>query len=80
MLEYLNIPYVDRMYEMGDGPEFDKSQWQSVQDVLGFGGFAGSLPYMIDGDTKLSGQDKIMKYIATTYSVDLLGYTPETEQ
>ena len=77
MVEYLNIPYVDKMYEMGDGPEFDKSKWTSVQSVLGFNDFSGSLPYLIDGDTKLSGQDKIMRYLASTYSVDLLGYTPE---
>ena len=36
LLEYIGKPYIDKMYEMGDAPNFDKTKWTSVRNILGF--------------------------------------------
>lgn len=54
LLEYTSLSYVDRMYEMGDGPEYDKTCWTSVKDLLGFSSFS-NFPYLIDGTARITG-------------------------
>ena len=64
-LVYLDVPFEDVMYELGDGPDFDNSCWASVKPTLGMD--FPNLPYMIDGDFKLTETPAIMKYIAQKY-------------
>jgi len=59
------------MYEVGDGPDFDRSSWTNVKDTLGLD--FPNLPYLIDGNCKLTETKAIMKYVAKKYKPDLLG-------
>ena len=74
LMVYLNVEYEDVVYEQGDGPDFDRSQWTNVKDSLGLQ--FPNLPYMIDGNVKLSETYSIMKYIASKHGPELLGRDP----
>ena len=52
MFHYLNVNFEDRLYECGDTPDFDKSCWFDVKETLGF--TYPNLPYLIDGETKIT--------------------------
>lgn len=75
LLEYTEHPYSDVMYEQGDSPNFSVECWTSVKNTLGLD--FPSIPYLIDGDTKLTDPYAIMLYLATAYAPELLGKTPE---
>ena len=51
-LAYLGVDYDVKYYECGDGPEFDRSCWFDVKPTLGYD--FPNLPYMQDGETKIS--------------------------
>eukprot|EP00296_Roombia_truncata_P008428 JP446910.1.p1 GENE.JP446910.1~~JP446910.1.p1 ORF type:complete len:215 (+),score=56.45 JP446910.1:39-683(+) len=61
MLEYAGIPFEDKMYEQGDGPEFSCASWLDVKPTLGLD--FPNLPYLIDGDIKISQSGAIFRYI-----------------
>ena len=65
VLEYLGVPYNAVHYEQTDGPEFSKDAWFSVKFTLGFD--FPNLPYLIDGDLKISESNAIYRYIANKY-------------
>ena len=71
MFYYLNIDFEDKLYECGDAPDFDKSCWFDVKETLGLE--YPNLPYLIDGETKLTETVAIMQYIARKYQPALLG-------
>ena len=71
LMVYLGVDYEDVVYEQGEGPEFDRSAWTNVRDTLGLQ--FPNLPYMIDGNVKLTETYSIMKYIASKYGPQLLG-------
>ena len=71
MFAYCNVDFEDKMYEVGDGPDFDRSSWLDVKQTLGFE--YPNLPYLIDGKVKLTETVAIMKYIAKKYKPELLG-------
>ncbi|XP_009584346.1 PREDICTED: glutathione S-transferase Mu 3-like, partial [Fulmarus glacialis] len=54
LLEYTETPYEDKLYSCGEAPDYDKSQW---------------LPYFIDGTTKLTQSNAIMRYIARKHKM-----------
>ena len=58
MFYYLNIDFEDTLYEAGDAPDFDKSCWTDVKETLGLE--YPNLPYLIDGETKLTETVAIM--------------------
>ena len=58
MFYYLNVDFEDTLYEAGDGPEFDISCWVDVKYTLGLE--FPNLPYLIDGETKLTETVAIM--------------------
>ena len=35
MLGYVNVEFVDKIYEMGDGPEFNRDDWLNKKFQLG---------------------------------------------
>lgn len=74
---YLGIDYDEHQYEQGDGPQYDRSQWLSVKDTLGLD--FTNLPYLIDGEYRITEPNAIMKYIASKYGPELLGRDPAEE-
>ena len=52
MFAYLNVEFEDKMYDCGDAPDYDRSSWTSVKETLGID--YPNLPYLIDGNTKIS--------------------------
>ena len=67
------VEFEDRMYELGDGPTFDRSCWFNVKESFGLD--FPNLPYLIDGDVKLPQSNAIMRYLARKFN--LLGDTEE---
>lgn len=75
LLEYIEHPYQDCLYEQGDAPNFSIECWTSVKNTLGLD--FPNIPYIIDDDTKLTDCYAIMIYLSTKYAPELLGQTPE---
>lgn len=71
MFAYCEVAFEDKMYDVGPGPDFDRSDWLNVKQTLGFE--YPNLPYLIDGQTKITETAAIMKYIARKYKPELLG-------
>lgn len=46
MLEYIEHPYEDVMYEQGDAPEYSIESWVKVKNTLGLD--FPNMPYLID--------------------------------
>jgi glutathione S-transferase len=70
-LEYLAVPYTDVHYEQGDAPEYSRECWLSVKPTLGLD--FPNLPYLIDGDLKITESHAMIRYIANKYGGD--GFT-----
>ena len=75
MMVHLGVEYTDTLYEQGEAPDFDRSCWLSVKPTIGCD--FPNLPYLIDGDYKLSESGAIMKYIAAKHDKNLLGRNPQ---
>ena len=73
-MTYLGVDFDEHQYEQGDAPDYDRSAWLSVKETLGL--TFPNLPYFIDGETKLTETNAIMKYIAAKHGPELLGETP----
>uniref|UniRef100_A0A4X2L813 glutathione transferase n=1 Tax=Vombatus ursinus TaxID=29139 RepID=A0A4X2L813_VOMUR len=61
LLEYTGANYEEKVYHFGDAPDFDKSQWLDVKFSLGLD--FPNLPYLIDGDHKITQSSAILRYI-----------------
>jgi len=75
MFEYLEIDYVNKIYPVGDAPSYDKKEWWKDKKDLGFD--FPNLPYLIDGEMKLTESWAIMKYLGRKHG--LYPKTPEDE-
>ena len=75
LCEHAGIKYNTVEYEQGDGPEFSRAAWMDVKFTLGLD--FPNLPYLIDGDIKLTETYAIMKYLADKYKPELLGANPQ---
>jgi len=73
LLEYIEHPYEDVMYEQGDAPSYSIECWTSVKNELGLA--FPNMPYMVDGETKLTDTIAIMVYLCHKYAPELLGNT-----
>lgn len=62
MLNYADVDYENVMYECGDAPDFDRSDWLNVKFTLGLD--FPNLPYLIDGDVKLTQSISILHYLS----------------
>ncbi|XP_033008359.1 glutathione S-transferase Mu 1-like isoform X3 [Lacerta agilis] len=67
LLEYTGTPYEDKQYVFGDAPDFDASQWTNVKETLGLD--FPNLPYLIDGETKITQSNAIIRYIARKHKM-----------
>jgi glutathione S-transferase len=52
LLWHLNIDFENKMYDVGPAPDYDKSGW--LADKFSLGLQFPNLPYLIDGDIKLT--------------------------
>ena len=79
-LEVSKIPYVETLYVQkgsSHNPPFDKSCWFDVKEKLGMS--FPNLPYLFDGDLKLSQSQAILRHVARlSPSLELLGSTPSS--
>ncbi len=65
MLEYLGVPYAENHYEQGDAPDFSRDSWLSVKPTMPLD--FPNLPYLMDGDVKITESHAMMRYIANKY-------------
>lgn len=71
LLEYTGEKYVDKKFECGPAPDYDKSCWFDIKEKLNLD--FPNLPYLIDGDMRITQSNAILRYIARKH--DLLGKT-----
>ncbi|XP_065505327.1 glutathione S-transferase 2-like [Caloenas nicobarica] len=76
LLEYTGTPYEERQYRPGPAPDFDWSDWIKEKEKLGLD--FPNLPYLIDGNTKLTQSSAILRYIARKHN--MCGETEEERQ
>ncbi|XP_075706771.1 glutathione S-transferase Mu 4-like [Rhinoderma darwinii] len=67
LLEYTGTPYEEKRYVTGDGPNYDKSRWLDEKEKLGLD--FPNLPYLLDGDVKLTQSNTILRYIARKHGL-----------
>uniref|UniRef100_A0A8B9R273 Glutathione S-transferase n=1 Tax=Anas platyrhynchos TaxID=8839 RepID=A0A8B9R273_ANAPL len=67
LLEYSGTPYEERQYRLGPAPDFDPSDWTNEKEKLGLD--FPNLPYLIDGSTKLTQSNAILRYIARKHNM-----------
>ncbi|XP_067387646.1 glutathione S-transferase Mu 1-like [Emydura macquarii macquarii] len=68
LLEYTGTPFEDKQYSIiGEGPELDLSQWTNEKEKLGLD--FPNLPYLIDGQTKLTQSNAILRYLARKHKM-----------
>lgn len=67
LLEYKNVEYIDKQYPIGEGPEFEKTEWERDRSQLGL--HFPNLPYLLDGDVKITQSTVIMHYLARKYAL-----------
>ena len=71
LLNYLNVAYDYETINFGETPETRKDQWSKVKDSLNLD--FPNLPYLIDGEVKLTESKSIMKYLCSKHDKSLLG-------
>uniref|UniRef100_A0A7S3JAC0 glutathione transferase n=1 Tax=Euplotes harpa TaxID=151035 RepID=A0A7S3JAC0_9SPIT len=77
LAEYLKVPHEYKAYEEGDAPEFSKDSWLIEKNSLGLA--FPNLPFLIDGEYKLTESFAIMDYLARKFKPELLGETTEEQ-
>ena len=71
VLEFLKVPFNDVHYEQGEAPEYSRESWLSVKHSLGLD--FPNLPYLIDGDLKITESQAILRYVLAKHGQSLLG-------
>nr|AFM86832.1 Glutathione S-transferase Mu 3 [Callorhinchus milii] len=67
LLEYTETPYEEKLYSVGEAPEYDRGSWLKEKFTLGLD--FPNLPYLIDGDVKIVQSNAIMRYIARKHGL-----------
>jgi len=69
LLEYTHTPFEDKHYEIGPGPDFDRSAWTNEKYKLGLN--FPNLPYLIDPRTnlKLTQSNAILLYLGQRHQL-----------
>ncbi len=92
-LHYTHTSYIEKMYEQGEGPEYDREEWLSEKEKLDLGksififillNFFFSydldfpnLPYMFHGDLKITQSKAILYYLGR--KLNLMGKNSNEE-
>ncbi len=71
LLEYLEVPYSDLYHVYGEAPHYSKDKWLSLKNQLGLD--FPNLPYLIDGEFKITESQAIIRYICNKHCPKLLG-------
>ena len=71
LLAHIGLDYEDKQYFYGEAPGFSKDAWFSVKASSGFD--FPNLPYLIDGDLKITESHAIYRYLCNKYRPELLG-------
>ena len=61
----LGVPTRAVHYTQGDAPDFSREAWLSVKDTLGLP--APNLPYLVDGELKITQSQTCLRYLARRY-------------
>ncbi|XP_073398548.1 glutathione S-transferase Mu 4-like [Dendrobates tinctorius] len=75
LLEYTGTLYEEKRYVEGDAPDNERSQWTDEKETLGLD--FPNLPYLLDGDIKLTQSNTILQYIGRKHG--LCGNTENEE-
>jgi len=73
LLEYTKTPYEERRYKAEGPPTWSRKDWTDEKETLGLD--FPNLPYLIDGNVKLTQSCAILRYIARKH--DLCGKTDQ---
>jgi len=65
LLRHLGVPFEDELFVQGDGPSYSREAWLSVKAGLEID-FA-NLPYLIDGEVRMTQSQAILRYVARVY-------------
>src|SRR5882724_9377062 len=68
LLEAAGAEWEDKLYTCGPPPDFDRSQWLNEKSTLGLD--FPNLPYLVDGDVKISQSIAIIRYLGRKYGLD----------
>ncbi|XP_070575644.1 glutathione S-transferase Mu 1-like [Ptychodera flava] len=69
ILEYAGIEYEEKLYEQGPAPDYSRDDW--LKEKHDFGLTFPNLPYLFDGDVKLTETNVIIRYLSS--KANLLG-------
>jgi len=61
LLGYLGEDFEDKQFSCGEAPDYDRSCWTNVKEDLGLD--FPNLPYLMDGDIKVTQSNAIMRYL-----------------
>lgn len=67
LLEYTDTKYVEKLYTIGDAPDYDRSQWLNEKFKLGLD--FPNLPYLIDGPHRITQSNAILRYLARKHNM-----------
>ncbi|XP_070601214.1 glutathione S-transferase Mu 1-like isoform X2 [Erythrolamprus reginae] len=68
LLEYTKTPYKEKQYVLGgEALNVDMTDWTSVKEKLGLD--FPNLPYLIDGERKITQSNAILRYIARKHKM-----------
>ncbi|KAH7948406.1 hypothetical protein HPB52_021973 [Rhipicephalus sanguineus] len=73
LLAHAGVPYEDKRYGFGDGPEPTRDEWLAVKYKLDLD--FPNLPYIIDGDVRMTQSQAILRYLGRKH-----GLAPKDEE
>ena len=65
LLHYLEIEYKEDLYEFGPAPDYNLGNWYNIKYKLGLD--YPNVPYLFDGDFKITESGAILRYICGKY-------------
>lgn len=67
LLHYTKTPFTNKLYHFGDAPDFKRDEWLKDKNSLGLD--FPNLPYLIDGDLKLSQARTILTHLGRKFNL-----------
>merc|ERR1711978_336838 len=68
LLEHTGTEYQEISYKCGPAPNYSKAEWLAKKFTLGLD--FPNLPYMIDGDIKITQTNAILRYLGRKYQLE----------